>query len=384
MRIVFRHRLHETRIEANSAVVVDRNRAGVRTGGYREGIERRSVLRFQSISSLLLRSVRRPLKVSHQRAAYAHVEENASEDHRAASPSVLADQILDDRRKDESSDAGSAHGDSSGEASSLVEVISDDDDRRDVAQAQPDARNHTKSDEKHFHRVGRGRQEESNRRRDGTDDRHLPTSVAVRQVRRNWTRQQRRRHEDRSDPGGFAFRVAKVFEELHVVDAEGERDAVGDHVDHEAGEHHHPAPPAVRSLNLRKLVVLVGRAAAGAGAGDGRRWTLVLRHRLVGRVQRRRLRVVLVGIGIRVVKLYMMVGWIRRLPTQPFILRPSAIQRQRWSQVPRRAFYNRFQQRLHFLLVRMVHVVVVGRRDRLVVWRWLIARFLVLMLLMAT
>jgi len=84
-----------------------------------------------------------PRQVTHQHAEHAKVEEQPGQDERAAAPSVIAEQLVVERREDERADSAATHGQPGGHGPFLVEVVRDDDDGRHVAQRQSEPRYET-------------------------------------------------------------------------------------------------------------------------------------------------------------------------------------------------------------------------------------------------
>jgi len=64
------------------------------------------------------------------------VEYDGADDDVGALPAVVLDEPRAERREHERPDAGAAHADAGGQRSAPVEVVADDDDRRQVHQAE--------------------------------------------------------------------------------------------------------------------------------------------------------------------------------------------------------------------------------------------------------
>lgn len=187
-----------------------------------------------------------PRQVTHEHAEHAQVEEQAGQYERAPAPTVVAEQLVIERREYKRADAAAADGQPGGQRPFLVEVIRDDDDGSHVAQRQPEPGYQAERDEQHEQRVGERGYDEAGGRDHGPDDGDLLAAVPVGQEAGDGPGQQGHGHEQRADPRGLALALVEVLLELDEYDAERERHAVRDHVHHERREHHDPAPAAVR------------------------------------------------------------------------------------------------------------------------------------------
>jgi len=269
-------------------IAVRRLRGRIRGTGGRERIHAGALhlraLLLAVLSPLLrlrLRSSGGPFEIPHQTAAHGEIREQTCQDQRGASPAILRQQPLRDRREDEGTYSAAADRQTSREGSLLVEVIRHDYNRRDEAQGQAETRHDAKREDQHFHRVRERTHDEAGRRQQAARYGHFPASVSVREKACHGTRQQRHRHEETADPRRFGFPFAKVIQEFNEYDAEREGDAVSDQIHHEGGRHDDPAPTTIGRSCLAQLlqtgiVVRAAAAAAGRGRGDrrARMWPL--------------------------------------------------------------------------------------------------------------
>jgi len=150
------------------------------------------------------------------------------------------------RSKNERAYSAAAHRQPGGQRSFLVKVVGDDDDGGHVAQGQPETGDEPKRDEQREQRVGERGYDEPGGRDYRTDDGYFLAAVPVGQKTGDGSGQQGHRHEQRSDPRGFAFALVEVLLELDEYDAKRERHAIGDHVHHKRREYDHPSPTAIR------------------------------------------------------------------------------------------------------------------------------------------
>lgn len=231
--------------------------AGARRGSLQGGVVRggRAVsaatrVQTEQFTFPLRRLVGRPLQITHQHSAHTEVEEQAAEHESGAPPTVLGQQELGDGGEHERPDAAATDGESCGEGPPLVEVVGDDDDGGHVAEREAEAREDAEREEQQFHGVDERRYDESGSGEDGAGYRHLATAVPVGEEAGHRPREEWHGHEQGPDPRSLALPLTEVMKELDEYDAKRERDAVGDQVDHERGEHDNPAPSAVRGSRL--------------------------------------------------------------------------------------------------------------------------------------
>lgn len=78
------------------------------------------------------------------------MKKQLTKQHGGASPAVVLDQRLGERRNEESADAGAAHPQAVGHRQPLVEPVRDVHHRRHVSQRQTQSRDHAKGQHQNF------------------------------------------------------------------------------------------------------------------------------------------------------------------------------------------------------------------------------------------
>lgn len=193
-----------------------------------------------------------PVRVAHQGAAHAEVEERAGQQEHGAPPTVLLDRVLGHRGVQERADAGAARPQPGGQRALLVEPVGDAHHRGHVAQAQAQAGQEAEREEHHLDGVGERRDDEAQAGYDAAQYGHLAAAELVDQRAAHRAQDQRHGHEQAADPRGLGLALLELLQELDVQQPEREADAVRDQADHQRREHHHPSPTAVRHLGLAR------------------------------------------------------------------------------------------------------------------------------------
>ena len=108
-------------------------------------------------------------------------------DEKSALPSVLIEEPTGEWSDDEGTDSGSTHCDSGGQRPLLLKVEADNDDSRDVNQAEADATDDAHRHVEELHRCSKDGHSQRRRCQHTSGNRHRPESKTVRQYRHERT-----------------------------------------------------------------------------------------------------------------------------------------------------------------------------------------------------